>query len=83
VGLACVPPFAAGAGPFSGGRDLRLVTALAVTMVGTGAAYIVQAQKIDSPAPATGFPFGGWVAFVTALKAALCCKIQSASLLRQ
>ena len=58
-------------GVFFGGRDLPGSTVLAAAMVGTGAAYVAQARKVDKPAAIAGVPFVGWVAFATVLTAAL------------
>lgn len=58
-------------GLFFGRRHLPASTALAAAMVGTGAAYVVQARRVDKPAAAAGVPFVGWVAFATVLTAAL------------
>jgi translocator protein len=58
-------------GLFFGRRNLPGSTALAAAMVGTGAAYVAQAQQVDKPAAAAGVPYIGWVAFATVLTAAL------------
>ena len=58
-------------GLFFGRRNLPASTALAAAMVGTGAAYVVQARRVDGPAAAAGVPYVGWVAFATVLTAAL------------
>ena len=56
---------------FFGGRNLPASTLAAAAMVGTGAAYVYQARKVDKPAAMAGLPFVGWVAFATLLTAAL------------
>jgi len=58
-------------GVFFGRRDLPGSTVLAAAMVGTGAAYVAQARKVDEPAAIAGVPFVGWVAFAAVLTAAL------------
>ena len=56
---------------FFGRRNLPASTVAAVAMVGTGAAYVMQARAVDRPAAAAGVPFVAWVAFATLLTAAL------------
>ena len=58
-------------GLFFGRRNLPASTAVAAAMVGTGAAYVAQAQRVDRPAAVAGVPYVGWVAFATVLTAAL------------
>jgi len=58
-------------GIFFGRRNLPASTAAAATMVGTGAAYVGEAWRVDKPAAAAGLPYIGWVAFATVLTAAL------------
>jgi translocator protein len=58
-------------GLFFGRRNLPASTAVAAAMVGTGAAYVVQARAVDRPAAAAGVPFVAWVAFATVLTAAI------------
>ena len=36
-------------------------------MLGTGAAYVVAAAKVDRPAAAAGEPFVAWLCFATLL----------------
>ena len=56
---------------FFGGRNLAASTVAAATMIGTGAAYVAEARKVDKPAAAAGIPFVAWVAFATLLTAGL------------
>lgn len=56
---------------FFGGRNLPASTVAAAAMVGTGAAYVAQAKKVDRPAALAGAPFVAWVAFATVLTAAI------------
>lgn len=58
-------------GVFSGRRNLPASTVLAAAMVGTGAAYVAQARKVDLSAAAGGVPSVAWVAFATVHTAAL------------
>lgn len=58
-------------GVFFGLRSLPASTGLAAVMVGSGAAYVLEARSVDRPAAAAGVPFVGWVAFATLLTAAL------------
>lgn len=58
-------------GIFFGRRNLPASTVLAAAMVGTGAAYVARARKVDLPAAASGVPYVAWVAFATVLTAAL------------
>ena len=56
---------------FFGGRNLAASTVAAAAMVGTGAAYVAEARKVDKRAAAAGIPFVAWVAFATLLTAGL------------
>ena len=56
---------------FFGRRNLPARTVAAAAMVGTGAAYVVQANKVDRKAAVAGLPFVAWVAFATVLTAAI------------
>lgn len=56
---------------FFGRRNLPASTAAAAVMVGTGAAYVVEANKVDRKAAVAGVPFVAWVAFATVLTAAI------------
>lgn len=56
---------------FFGGRNLPASTVAAAAMIGTGAAYVAQARKVDKPAAIAGVPFVAWVAFATLLTASL------------
>lgn len=56
---------------FFGNRNLPVSTISAVAMIGSGAAYIQQARKIDKPSALAGIPFVAWVAFATLLTAEL------------
>jgi tryptophan-rich sensory protein len=58
-------------GVFFGRRSLPASTLWAAAMVGTGAAYVVQARKVDTPAAGSAVPYVAWVAFATVLTAAL------------
>ena len=58
-------------GIFFGRRNLPASTLLAAAMVGTGAAYVLQARKVDPSAAGSGVPYVAWVAFATVLTAAL------------
>lgn len=58
-------------GVFFGRRNLPASTVLAAAMVGTGAAYVAHARKVDAPAASSGVALVGWVAFATVLTAAL------------
>lgn len=58
-------------GIFFGRRNLPASTVVAAAMVGTGAAYVAEASRVDKPAAAAGLPYVGWVAFATLLTAAL------------
>jgi tryptophan-rich sensory protein len=58
-------------GIFFGLRNLPASTAAAAAMVGTGAAYVAQARRVDPPAAVAGVPFVAWVGFATVLTAAL------------
>lgn len=56
---------------FFGSRSLPASTVAAAAMVGTGAAYVAEAQKVDGAAAAAGVPLTVWVALATVLTAAL------------
>ncbi len=56
---------------FFGRRGLASSTALAAAMVGSGAAYVTEARRVDPPAAAAGVPFVAWVGFATVLTAAI------------
>ena len=56
---------------FFGKRNLPASTLAAAAMAGAGAAYVDQARKADLPAAVAGVPFVAWVAFATALTAAI------------
>jgi len=58
-------------GVFFGRRSLPASTAVAALMVGTGAAFVTQARRVDTPAALAGVPFVAWVGFATVLTAAL------------
>ena len=58
-------------GIFFGNRNLPASTAAAALMVGTGAAYVAEAWRVDKPAAVAGIPYLGWIAFATGLTAAL------------
>lgn len=58
-------------GIFFGRRDLPASTVVAAAMIGTGAAYVTEARRVDRPAAVAGLPFVAWVAFATVLTAAL------------
>ena len=48
-------------------RSLAGGAAGAAAMIGTGAAYVERASRVDGIAAAAGVPFTAWVAFATAL----------------
>lgn len=52
---------------FFGGRSVSGGVAGAAAMVGTGAAFVERASRVDGLAAASGVPFTAWVAFATAL----------------
>lgn len=54
---------------FFGGRNLPVSTAAAAAMIGTSAAYVAQARKVDRPAAAAGMVLTAWVSFATLLTA--------------
>lgn len=56
---------------FFGSRNLPASTLAAAAMVGTGAAYVAEARKVDGAAAAAGVPLTVWVALATVLTAAL------------
>lgn len=56
---------------FFGQRHLPAATVAAAAMVGSGAAYVAEADRVDRPAAAAGVPFVAWVAFATVLTAAV------------
>ncbi|MDO9356796.1 MAG: TspO/MBR family protein [Solirubrobacteraceae bacterium] len=56
---------------FFGRRNLPASTVAAAALIGTGAAYVAQAKKVDTPAAAAGLPLTAWVAFATVLTAAI------------
>lgn len=56
---------------FFGHRNLPLSTVAAATMVGSGAAYVLESRGVDGVASAAGVPFVAWVAFATVLTAAI------------
>jgi tryptophan-rich sensory protein len=56
---------------FFGRRNLPAATAAAAAMVGSGAAYVAEARRVDAPAAAAGVPYVGWLAFATVLTATL------------
>lgn len=56
---------------FFGSRSLPASTVAAAAMVGTGAAYVAEARKVDGEAAAAGVPLTIWVAIATVLTAAL------------
>jgi translocator protein len=58
-------------GIFFARRNLPASTAVAAAMVGTGIAYVAEAQRVDKPAAAAGLPYVAWVAFATVLTAAI------------
>jgi translocator protein len=58
-------------GIFFARRNLPAGTAVAAAMVGTGIAYVAEAQRVDKPAAAAGLPYVAWVAFATVLTAAI------------
>ena len=66
-----VAPIGGWNGIFFGRRNLPASTLLAATMVGTGAACVVQARRVDPPAAGSGVAWVAWVAFVMVLTAAL------------
>jgi translocator protein len=56
---------------FFGGRNLPASTVAAAMMIGTGAAYVAEARRVDKVAAAAGVPLTAWVAFATILTAAI------------
>lgn len=48
-------------------QNLALSTAAAATMIGTGAAFVQQAKRVDGSAARAGMPFVAWVSFATVL----------------
>ena len=56
---------------FFGSRSLPVTTVAAAAMIGSGAAYIEQARKVDKQSALAGIPFVAWVAFATLLTAEL------------
>ena len=56
---------------FFGKRDLPASTVAAAAMIGSGAAYVAEARKVDGSASAAGIPFVAWVVFATVLTAAI------------
>lgn len=56
---------------FFGQRNLPASTLAAASMIGTGAAYVMESRKVDGEAAAAGVPFVAWVAFATVLTAAI------------
>lgn len=56
---------------FFGSRSLPVSTVAAAAMIGSGAAYIEQARKVDKQSALAGIPFVAWVAFATLLTAEL------------
>lgn len=56
---------------FFGQRNLPASTIAAATMIGSGAAFVAEARKVDGSASAAGVPFVAWVAFATVLTAAI------------
>lgn len=56
---------------FFGERNLPASTVAAAAMIGTGAAYVAAARKVDRKAALAGVPFVAWVAFATVLTGAI------------
>ena len=56
---------------FFGRKDLGASTVAAAAMVGTGAALVQQARKVDGSAARATVPFVAWVGFATVLTAAI------------
>lgn len=54
---------------FFGGRKLGVSAAASAAMLGTGAAYVAVARKVDGKAAATGVPFVAWLGVATLLAA--------------
>lgn len=56
---------------FFGHRSLAVSTVAATAMIGTGAAFVLEAKKVDGVAARAGIPFVTWVSFATVLTAAI------------
>ena len=56
---------------FFGHRNLPASTVAAAALAASGAAYVVQANKVDRKAAVAGVPLVAWVAFATVLTAAI------------
>jgi benzodiazapine receptor len=56
---------------FFGRRHLAMSTVAAASMIATGAAFVVEARKVDKPAARAGIPLVGWLAFATVLTATI------------
>jgi len=52
---------------FFGGKKLGASALASAGMIGTGAAYIAAARKVDGKAAATGAPFVAWLCLATVL----------------
>lgn len=58
-------------GIFFGAKNLPASTFAAAALIGSGAAYVHEAAKVDRPAAAAGIPLVAWVGFATVLTAAI------------